>query len=107
MRALEKRAVRLGGGGAHRYGLDDAMLIKDNHIAAAGGVRQALDRAREAVSHLMCIEIEVDTLEQLREALPYGPSAILLDNFSQADMRTAVKMVDGQSSARSVRRHHD
>jgi nicotinate-nucleotide pyrophosphorylase (carboxylating) len=96
MRALEKRAVRLGGGGAHRYGLDDAMLIKDNHIAAAGGVRQALDRAREAVSHLMCIEIEVDTLEQLREALTYGPSAILLDNFSQADMRTAVKMVDGQ-----------
>ncbi len=96
MRALEKRAVRLGGGGAHRYGLDDAMLIKDNHIAAAGGVRQALDRAREAVSHLMCIEIEVDTLEQLREALTYGPSAILLDNFSQADMRTAVKMVDGK-----------
>ncbi|MBK6703383.1 MAG: carboxylating nicotinate-nucleotide diphosphorylase [Caulobacteraceae bacterium] len=97
MRALEKRAVRLGGGGAHRYGLDDAMLIKDNHIAAAGGVGIALERARDAAPHLMCIEIEVDTLEQLREALPYGPSAILLDNFSQADMRTAVKMANGST----------
>jgi nicotinate-nucleotide pyrophosphorylase (carboxylating) len=97
MRALEKRAVRLGGGGAHRYGLDDAMLIKDNHIAAAGSVSLALQRARDAAAHLTCIEIEVDTLDQLREALPYAPSAILLDNFSQADMRTAVKMAKGQT----------
>jgi nicotinate-nucleotide pyrophosphorylase (carboxylating) len=97
MRALEKRAVRLGGGGAHRYGLDDAMLIKDNHIAAAGSVGLALERARDAAAHLTCIEIEVDTLEQLREALPYGPSAILLDNFSQADLRAAVQMAKGQT----------
>lgn len=97
LRALEKRAVRLGGGGAHRYGLDDAMLIKDNHIAAAGSVSLALQRAREAAAHLTCIEIEVDTLEQLKEALPFAPSAILLDNFSLADMRTAVKMAKGQT----------
>jgi nicotinate-nucleotide pyrophosphorylase (carboxylating) len=66
LRALEKRAVRLGGGGAHRYGLNDAMLIKDNHIAAAGGVVQAMQRARQAASHLTAIEIEVDSLEQLK-----------------------------------------
>lgn len=95
MRALEKRAVRLGGGGAHRYGLDDAMLIKDNHIAAAGGVSQAMQRARAAAAHLTCIEIEVDTLEQLKQALPHAPSAILLDNFTQADLRAAVKLVNG------------
>jgi nicotinate-nucleotide pyrophosphorylase (carboxylating) len=97
LRALEKRAVRLGGGGAHRYGLDDAMLIKDNHIAAAGSVALALERAREAAAHLTCIEIEVDDLEQLRQALPYAPSAILLDNFSQADLRAAVKLAKGQT----------
>ena len=96
LRALEKRAVRLGGGGAHRYGLDDAMLIKDNHIAAAGSVSLAMQRAREAAAHLTCIEIEVDNLEQLKQALPHLPSAILLDNFSQADMRTAVKLAKGQ-----------
>jgi len=97
MRALEKRAVRLGGGGAHRYGLDDAMLIKDNHIAAAGGVAQAMQRARAAAAHLTCIEIEVDNLDQLKQALPHLPSAILLDNFSQADLRAAVKLAKGQT----------
>lgn len=97
MRALEKRAVRLGGGGAHRYGLDDAMLIKDNHIAAAGGVAKALERARAAAAHLTAIEVEVDSLDQLKEALPYAPSAILLDNFSLPDLRTAVKMAQGKS----------
>ncbi|MGE0743404.1 MAG: carboxylating nicotinate-nucleotide diphosphorylase [Hyphomonadaceae bacterium] len=97
MRALEKRAVRLGGGGAHRYGLDDAMLIKDNHIAAARSVSLALQRAREAAAHLTCIEIEVDNLDQLKEALPHAPSAILLDNFSLADMRTAVELAKGQT----------
>lgn len=97
MRALEKRAVRLGGGGAHRYGLDDAMLIKDNHIAAAGGVAQALERARAAAAHLTCIEIEVDNLEQLKQALPHAPSAIMLDNFSLADMKAAVKLAKGQT----------
>src|SRR5262249_30170631 len=97
MRALEKRAVRLGGGGAHRYGLDDAMLIKDNHIAAAGGVAKALELARQQAAHLTAIEIEVDSLEQLRQALPYAPSAILLDNFSLTDLKTAVKLAKGQS----------
>lgn len=97
LRALEKRAVRLGGGGAHRYGLDDAMLIKDNHIAAAGSVTKALERARAAAAHLTCIEIEVDTLDQLKQALPLLPSAILLDNFSLADLRAAVKLAKGQT----------
>lgn len=97
MRALEKRAVKLGGGGAHRYGLDDAMLIKDNHIAAAGSIPLALQRARAAAAHLTCIEIEVDNLDQLKQALPHAPSAILLDNFTQADLRAAVKMAKGQT----------
>jgi len=97
LRALEKRAVRLGGGGAHRYGLDDAMLIKDNHIAAAGGVAQALARARNAAGHLTCIEIEVDTLDQLKEALAHAPSAILLDNFSLPDLKAAVKLAKGKA----------
>jgi nicotinate-nucleotide pyrophosphorylase (carboxylating) len=97
LRALEKRAVRLGGGGAHRYGLNDAMLIKDNHIAAAGGVVAAMQPARQAASHLTAIEIEVDSLEQLKQALPLAPSAILLDNFSLADMKAAVKLAKGQA----------
>jgi nicotinate-nucleotide pyrophosphorylase (carboxylating) len=97
LRALEKRAVCHGGGGAHRHGLDDAMLIKDNHIAAAGSVPLALQRAHSAAGHLMCIEIEVDNLDQLREALPYAPSAILLDNFSHADLRQAVAVANGQT----------
>lgn len=97
LRALEKRAVRLGGGGSHRYGLGDAMLIKDNHIAAAGGVGPAMTRARAAAGHLTCIEIEVDTLDQLRQALPHAPSAVLLDNFSLPDLRAAVKLAKGQA----------
>jgi nicotinate-nucleotide pyrophosphorylase (carboxylating) len=97
MRALEKRAVRLGGGGAHRYGLDDAILIKDNHIAATGGVSEAMQRARAAAGHLMCIEIEVDNLAQLEEALPHAPTAILLDNFSLADLEAAVKLAKGKT----------
>ena len=90
LRALEKYAVRCGGGINHRYGLDDAILIKDNHIAACGGVGAALERAKAAAGHLVKIEIEVDTLTQLEEALPYGPDAILLDNFSLDDLRIAV-----------------
>ena len=97
MRALEKRAVRLGGGGAHRYGLNDAMLIKDNHIAAAGGVAQALERAHKAAAHLCAIEIEVDSLDQLKQALPFAPSAVLLDNFSLGDLKTAVKLAQGKT----------
>ena len=96
-RALEKRAVRLGGGVNHRLGLDDAILIKDNHIAAAGGVGVAMERARAAVGHLRAIEIEVDSLEQLKEALPFAPTAILLDNMSTAVLAEAVGIVDGRA----------
>lgn len=96
-RALEKRAVRLGGGVNHRLGLDDAILIKDNHIAAAGGVAAAMKRARAAVGHLRAIEIEVDSLDQLREALPHGPDAVLLDNMSTDMLREAVGIVGGKA----------
>jgi nicotinate-nucleotide pyrophosphorylase (carboxylating) len=90
LRALEKYAVRCGGGINHRYGLDDAILIKDNHIAACGGIGPALQRAKAAAGHLVKIEIEVDTLAQLDEALPYAPDVVLLDNFSLDDLRLAV-----------------
>ena len=90
LRALEKYAVRCGDGINHRYGLDDAILIKDNHIAACGGVGPALERARAAAGHLVKIEIEVDTLAQLDEALAYAPDVIMLDNFSLDDLRIAV-----------------
>jgi nicotinate-nucleotide pyrophosphorylase (carboxylating) len=90
LRALEKYAVRCGDGINHRYGLDDAILIKDNHIAACGGIGPALQRAKAAAGHLVKIEIEVDTLAQLDEALPYAPDVVLLDNFSLDDLRLAV-----------------
>ena len=96
-RALEKRAVRLGGGVNHRLGLDDAILIKDNHILAAGGVAAALKRARAAVGHLRAIEIEVDRIAQLHEALPFSPDAILLDNMSTAMLTEAVGIVGGKA----------
>jgi nicotinate-nucleotide pyrophosphorylase (carboxylating) len=96
LRVLEKEAVRLGGGANHRFGLDDAMLIKDNHIALAGGVRSALERAKCHVGHLVKIEIEVDTLDQLAEALAVGVDAVLLDNMTPETMRRAVAMVDGR-----------
>lgn len=96
LRALEKRAVRCGGGTAHRYGLDDAVLIKDNHIAACGSIEEALKRAHAYAGHLRMIEIEVDTLEQLAEALPFKPHAVLLDNMSPDTLREAVAMIDGQ-----------
>ena len=95
LRALEKYAVRCGGATNHRFGLDDAILIKDNHIAACGGVARALERARAAAGHLMKIEIEVDRLDQLDEALPFRPDVIMLDNFALDDMRTAVARVAG------------
>ncbi|MAP95000.1 MAG: nicotinate-nucleotide diphosphorylase (carboxylating) [Ponticaulis sp.] len=94
-RAVEKRAVRCGGGTSHRYGLDDAILIKDNHIAAAGSVEAALTRAKDYAGHLRMIEIEVDTLEQLETVIPLKPHAVLLDNMSNDDLRRAVAMVDG------------
>ena len=94
LRALEKYAVRCGGGFNHRFGLDDAMLIKDNHIAIAGGIRAVLERAKAAAGHLVKIEIEVDTLEQLREVLDVGlADAVLLDNMDAATMRKAVEIV--------------
>ncbi|QUD89943.1 carboxylating nicotinate-nucleotide diphosphorylase [Phenylobacterium montanum] len=95
LRALEKYAVRCGGGVNHRFGLDDAILIKDNHVAACGGVAQALERARAAASHLMKIEVEVDSLDQLDQALPFRPDVIMLDNFSLDDLKAAVARVAG------------
>ncbi len=97
LRTLEKEAVRLGGGANHRFGLDDAMLIKDNHIALAGGVRPALERARNQAGHLVKIELEVDTLEQLAEALEVGVDAVLLDNMTPETLRRAVAMVGGRA----------
>ncbi|MBT1154066.1 carboxylating nicotinate-nucleotide diphosphorylase [Aminobacter anthyllidis] len=97
LRALEKYAVRAGGGSNHRFGLDDAVLIKDNHIAIAGGVKQALERAKANVGHLVKIEIEVDTLGQLDEVLALGVDAVLLDNMSPEMLATAVKMVGGRA----------
>ena len=97
LRALEKAAVRAGGGANHRFGLDDAVLIKDNHIALAGGVTAAVERARHGVGHLVKIEVEVDTLEQLAEAMSVSPDAVLLDNMTPAQLRDAVALVDGRA----------
>ena len=97
LRILEKEAVRMGGGANHRFGLDDAMLIKDNHVAMAGGVAQALRRAKAAAGHLVKIELEVDTLDQLTEALDEGLDAVLLDNMDPPTLRRAVAMVDGRA----------
>jgi nicotinate-nucleotide pyrophosphorylase (carboxylating) len=97
LRILEKEAVRLGGGANHRFGLDDAMLIKDNHVAIAGGVGAALDRARAQAGHLVKIELEVDTLEQLAEALEHGVDAVLLDNMDPPTLHRAVQMVAGRA----------
>lgn len=98
-RAVEKRAVRCGGGTSHRYGLDDAILIKDNHIAACGSIPEALKRAHAYAGHLRMIEIEVDTLAQLEEALPHKPHAVLLDNMDNETLRKAVAMIDGACKA--------
>lgn len=92
LRVLQKYAVRCGGGFNHRFGLDDAVLIKDNHIAAAGGIAPALERARSGLGHMVKIEIEVDTLKQMEEALSLGADTILLDNMSLDDLRRAVAM---------------
>ena len=97
LRALEKHAVRCGGGANHRFGLDDAILIKDNHVAVAGGVRPAVEAARSAVGHMVKVEVEVDTLEQLEEALAVGADAVLLDNMGVDALRRAVAMVGGRA----------
>ena len=95
-RAFEKYAVRCGGGANHRLGLDDAVLIKDNHIAVAGGVRQAVEAAKASVGHLVKIEVEVDSLEMLAELLEVGADVVLLDNMTPDVLREAVTMVDGR-----------
>lgn len=96
LRLVEKEAVRHGGGSNHRFGLNDAIMIKDNHIAAAGSIKDVLERAREFASHMRCIEIEVDNLKQLEEVLKVGVAdVVLLDNMSNKDMAAAVGMVNG------------
>ena len=99
LRAFEKYAVRCGGGMNHRFGLDDAILIKDNHIAVAGGVVPALRAAKDFIGHLVKIEIEVDSLDQLREVLTEGADVVLLDNMTPAQLREAVALIDGRIKA--------
>lgn len=97
LRAIQKYAVRVGGGANHRFGLDDAVLIKDNHIAAAGGIQSAVERVRGNIGHLVKIEMEVDTLAQLEETLAVGVDAVLLDNMQPEELRRAVAMVNGRA----------
>ncbi len=97
LRAFEKYAVRCGGGVNHRFGLDDAILIKDNHIAVAGGVAKAIVQAQSFAGHMVKIEVEVDTLDQLAEALEARPDAVLLDNMKPDTLRKAVSLVDGKA----------
>jgi nicotinate-nucleotide pyrophosphorylase (carboxylating) len=97
LRALEKYAVRAGGGTNHRYALHDAVLIKDNHIAIVGSVAEAIRRARANVGHMVKIEVEVDNLDQLAEALEIGVDAVLLDNMDAGMLRQAVTMVGGRA----------
>ncbi|MBM3515465.1 MAG: carboxylating nicotinate-nucleotide diphosphorylase, partial [Alphaproteobacteria bacterium] len=97
LRALEKYAVRCGGGINHRFGLYDAILIKDNHVAAAGGVAKAVEAARRAAGHMVKIEVEVDSLAQLDEALGAGADVIMLDNMTPAELKAAVARVAGRA----------
>jgi nicotinate-nucleotide pyrophosphorylase (carboxylating) len=98
LRAFEKYAVKCGGGANHRFGLDDAILIKDNHIAVCGSVTQAIRRARAFAGHLVKIEVEVDRLDQLVEAMTERPDAVLLDNMGPDTLREAVKIVAGRAA---------
>lgn len=98
LRAIQKYAVSAGGGYNHRFGLDDAVLIKDNHIAVAGGIAQVLEQVRKNISHLVKVELEIDTLEQLQQALQVGRVDVyLLDNMSNDMLREAVRMINGQA----------
>jgi nicotinate-nucleotide pyrophosphorylase (carboxylating) len=97
LRAVEKYAIRAGGGSNHRFGLDDAVLIKDNHVAIAGGIRPAVERVRASVGHLVKVEVEVDTLEQLDAALAAGVDAVLLDNMGPEMLARGVAMVAGRA----------
>lgn len=96
LRSLQKYAVRCGGGANHRFGLDDAVLIKDNHIAVAGGIRPAVEAARAHAGHLVKIEVEVDSLTMLAELLEVGADVVLLDNMAPDELRQAVAMVAGR-----------
>ena len=98
--------MRAGGGGNHRFGLDDAMLIKDNHIALAGDIRTAIARAKAHAGHLVKIEVEVDTLAQLEQALTLGVDAVLLDNMTIDELRQAVAMTGRPRDHRGFRPHH-
>ena len=98
LRVLEKYAVRVGGGRNHRFGLDDAVLIKENHIAVCGGIRAAVARARARLGHMHKVEVEVETLAQVEEALAAGADAILLDNMDLETMAAAVRMVAGRAT---------
>lgn len=98
LRVMEKYAVRCGGGFNHRFGLDDAVLIKDNHIAAAGGIGPAMTRARASLGHMIKIELEVDTLEQLEEALHHDADTIMLDNMDIDTLKKAVTMAKGKAA---------
>jgi nicotinate-nucleotide pyrophosphorylase (carboxylating) len=97
LRMLEKYAVRCGGGFNHRFGLDDAVLIKDNHIAAAGGLKPAVERVRAGLGHMTKFEVEVDTLQQLEEALSLGVDTVLLDNMSVTELQQAVALTRGRA----------
>jgi len=102
LRLLEKYAVTVGGGFNHRFGLDDGVLIKDNHIALAGGVRRAVELARQSASHLMKIEVEVASQAQLREALAAPADVIMLDNISLDEMRESVKLIRDNNPSISI-----
>ena len=97
LRAFQKYAVRAGGGQNHRFGLDQAVLIKDNHIASAGGIKQVLEQVKKLASHMVRIEIEVDTLAQLKTVMDYEVDAVLLDNMKLATLEKAVALVDGRA----------
>jgi nicotinate-nucleotide pyrophosphorylase (carboxylating) len=99
LRAVQKYAVRVGGGTNHRFGLDDGVLIKDNHVAIAGGVAAAIEAARSGVGHLVKIEVEVDTLDQLDQALAVGVDAVLLDNMGPETLAEAVRRIAGRAIA--------
>jgi len=98
LRLLEKYAVRCGGGFNHRFGLDDAVLIKDNHLVAAGGIKPAIERVRAGLGHMAKVELEVDTLAQLEEAIGLGVDTILLDNMSLDDLKRAVALARSRAT---------
>jgi nicotinate-nucleotide pyrophosphorylase (carboxylating) len=97
LRALEKYAVRVGGGKSHRFGLFDGILIKDNHIAAVGSIKEAVKRARERAPHTLKIEVETETIEQVKEAMAAGADIIMLDNMDMSTMKDAIKLIDGKA----------